>query len=102
MLLAEYCTIQSLISIIYMLSECICYDVWYCALPTFDSPLKPLLPFSVPMVRHEHLHAVQSYLVSCVYIYIYIRIDHVCVCVSMYGLGFADRLVLTMPCDSHI
>ena len=55
------------------------------------------------MVRREHLHAVQSYLVLiCVYIYIYIRIDHVCVCVSMYGLGFADRLVLAMPCGSHI
>jgi hypothetical protein len=37
-----------------------------------------------------------------VYIYIYIRIDHVCVCVSMDGLGFADRLVLAMACGSHI
>ena len=33
---------------------------------------------------------------------IHIHFDYVCVCASMYGLGFADGLVLTMFCDFDI
>jgi len=71
---------------------CVALWVEHCTIQSSLRTAFGIICFSVSMARHEHLHAVQSYLVLCVYINFY----------RSCGLWFTDRLVLTMRYDSHI
>jgi hypothetical protein len=63
----------------YVGSRLFCVALWaeHCTIQSSLRTAFGIICFSVFMARHEHLHAVQSYLVLCVYTYIYILIDHV-------------------------
>ena len=80
---------------------CSVYWAWYYmefVIHYWSIHLMHLLLSSVPMVWHEHLHAAQSYLALCVYIYIYIWSI---MCASVF-LCMADRFVVTLSCDFYI